>query len=210
MDIQFIKLMKSYSEIDTTVKRASKAIGFSWGVSEEIGKNIRLLEMLGIPGFRNLNSYFKVYNKQKFQKISLISKQNSSPTPYCPISAGVNFLNQLTHMEELKDISFNNIAYPILFIPFISRASYISGKKIILKIDEKVFLLNFNQSIYSNYSTDKILEKSNIINIQFLENTNLFSEDEWKELYKLSEDTFVEESDELKQKTAGAGLTDND
>ena len=64
--------MKSYSEIDTTVKRASKAIGFSWGVSEEIGKNIRFLEMLGIPGFRNLNSYFKVYNKQKFQKISLI------------------------------------------------------------------------------------------------------------------------------------------
>ena len=30
--------MKSYSEIDTTVKRASKAIGFSWGDSEEIGK----------------------------------------------------------------------------------------------------------------------------------------------------------------------------
>ena len=53
--------MKSYSEIDTTVKRASKAIGFSWGVSEEIGKSIRLLEMLGIAGVKNLNSYFKVY-----------------------------------------------------------------------------------------------------------------------------------------------------
>ena len=36
--------MRSFSEIDTTVKRASKSVGFSWGVSEEIGKNIRLLD----------------------------------------------------------------------------------------------------------------------------------------------------------------------
>ena len=38
----------------------------------------------------------------------------------------------------------------------------------------------------------------------------LVTEDEWSELYKLSENTFVEETEELKQKTAGAGLTDND
>ena len=36
--------MKSLSEIDTTSKRASRAAGYSWGVAEEIGKNIRLLE----------------------------------------------------------------------------------------------------------------------------------------------------------------------
>ena len=38
----------------------------------------------------------------------------------------------------------------------------------------------------------------------------MFNENEWRELYKLSEDTFVEESEELKQTSAGAGLTDND
>ena len=46
--------------------------------------------------------------------------------------------------------------------------------------------------------------------LQSLENKNTFSEDEWSEIYKLSENTFVEESEELKQKSAGAGLTDND
>ena len=35
--------MKSLSEIETTVKRASKAAGFSWGVSEEIAKGVRSL-----------------------------------------------------------------------------------------------------------------------------------------------------------------------
>ena len=32
----------------------------------------------------------------------------------------------------------------------------------------------------------------------------------YKELYKLSEDTFVPETDSLKNSAAGAGLTDND
>ena len=45
--------MRSLSEIDTTSKRASKAAGYSWGISEEVGKNIRMLEMFGLPGIKN-------------------------------------------------------------------------------------------------------------------------------------------------------------
>ena len=102
------------------------------------------------------------------------------------------------------------MAYPLIFLPFVSRSSEITGKRIFLKIDQKEFLLNFNQSIYSNYLSSEVVEKANVIKIQFLENKNNFSEEDWKELTKLSENTFVEETDELKQKTAGAGLTDND
>ena len=109
-----------------------------------------------------------------------------------------------------KEIKFNNLGFPILFIPFVSRASEIIGKRIFLTIDEKEFLLNFNQSIYSNYLSGDILEKSEIIELSFLENKDTFNEEEWSELYKLSEKTYVEESDTLKQTAAGAGLTDND
>ena len=49
--------MKSFSELDTTSKRASRAAGFSWGISEEIGKAIRSLELFGLPGIVNLNLY---------------------------------------------------------------------------------------------------------------------------------------------------------
>mgnify|MGYP001167923959 FL=1 len=202
--------MKTLYEIDITSKRASKAMGFSWGIAEEIGKNIRLLEMLGLPGIKNLNQYFKLYKDKQFQNISLITKTNTSKIPYCPIIAGVNFLDQVTIMEELDEIDFENVAFPILLIPFLSRASEIIGKKILLKIDEKEFLLNFNQSIYSNYSNKEIWEKGETINIKFLDNKNSFNEKEWQELYKLSEDRFVEETEELMQKTAGAGLIDND
>ena len=56
--------MKSFSEIDTAVKRATKGVGFSWGISEEVGKNIRLLEMFGLPGLKNLNQYYKIFNRK--------------------------------------------------------------------------------------------------------------------------------------------------
>ena len=202
--------MRSFSEIDTAVKRASKGIGFSWGISEEIGKNIRLLEMFGLPGLKNLNQYYKIFKEKKFQNLTLVSKENSSKIPYCPIIAGINFLDQVDNLEELEEIKFDNLGFPILFIPFVSRASEIIGKRIFLTIDEKEFLLNFNQSIYSNYLSSDVLEKSDQIKIKFIENKNMFSETEWQELYKLSEDTFVEETDKLKQNAAGAGLTDND
>ena len=202
--------MISFSEIETTVKRATKSMGFSWGIAEEVGKNTRLLEMFGLPGIKNINQYFKIYNKDSFENINIYSRSNISKKFYCPIIAGVNFFDQSSSISELKQIEINNLAFPLLFIPFVSRTSEIVGKRIFLKVDNKEFLFNYNQSIYSNYLSGDIVEKSDKINLQFLENTNSFSENEWSELYKISENTFVEENEELKQKGAGAGLTDND
>ena len=202
--------MISFSEIDTTVKRASKAVGFSWGIAEEMGKNIRLLEMIGLPGIKNINQYFKIYKHERFEDIKTILKSNVSNKYYCPILTGTNFFDQSSTILELNEVEIKNLAFPLLFIPFISRTSEVMGKRIFLKIDNKEFLFNFNQSIYSNYLSGDIIEKSEIIKLKILENKNSFSENEWTELYKLSENTFVEESDDLKEKSAGAGLTDND
>ena len=203
--------MKTLSEIDTTSKRAAKGAGFSWGISEEIGKNMRLLELFGLSGIKNLNKYLKDYKKKQFQKIALISEINETKkNPFCPIILGTNFIDQVNLLDKKNSIKILNVAFPILFLPFVSRASEMIGKKIFLKIDEKEFLLNLNQSIYSNYLKNEILENCNTVNISFVENNNLFNENEWDELYKLSEDTFVEETESLKIGAAGAGLTDND
>ena len=81
--------------------------------------------------------------------------------------------------------------------------------KVINKNREEI-LLNFNNNIYSNCLENEIIIIANLVSIKFLENSDSFSEKEWNEIYKISEDTFVEESDSLMQKGAGAGLTDND
>ena len=203
--------MKSLSEIETTVKRASKAAGYSWGVAEETGKSIRLLELFGLPGIKHLYEYFEKKNKIKFENLNLINKKNSSSNnPYCPIILGVSFLDQIEVLENIKKIEFKNVAYPIIFISFISRSSEIIGKKIHVKIDEKKILLNLNVNISSNFLDQEFPNIANTVEINLLENKDNFTEHEWNNLYKLSEDTFVEESDSLKEGAAGAGLTDND
>ncbi len=194
--------MKSLSEIETTVKRASKAAGYSWGVSEETGKSIRLLELFSLPGIKHLNEYFNQKNKSKFENLNLISENNSSTkSPYCPIILGVSFLDQINILENLKKIEFKKVAYPIIFISFLSRSSEIIGKKI---------LLNLNVNISSNFIDQEFPKIANTIEVNLLENEDNFTDDEWNNLYKLSEETFVEESDSLKKGAAGAGLTDND
>tara|TARA_B100000795_G_scaffold259622_1_gene234751 strand:+ start:26 stop:637 length:612 start_codon:yes stop_codon:yes gene_type:complete len=203
--------MKSLSEIDTVSKRATRGAGFDWGIAEEVGKNIRMLEMLGIAGIKNLNHYYKIKVKKNFEKINLIDKENkSNKLEYCPIIAGVSFLDQVRSLESLSEIKFENIAFPILFLPFVSRASEIVGRKILLKVDNRTFLLNYNTSIYSNSLNEGVTTIGNKVVVKFLENQDSFEENEWKELYTLSEKTFVEENESLKQGAAGAGLTDND
>ncbi len=95
-------------------------------------------------------------------------------------------------------------------LSFISRASEVMSKKILVQFDNSSFLLNFDKSIFSKNIEKKIQSKAKVVNIEFMDNKNSFSEKNWEELYKLSEETFVDESDSLKKTAAGAGLTDND
>ena len=203
--------MRSLSEIETAVKRASRSVGFSWGDSEEIGKSIRLLELFGLHGIKSLNQYYKDRESKNFESLSSIKKKNEpSSESFCPITLGISFLDQIKNIENFKTIQFKKIAYPIIFLSFVSRASEVSGNKIYAKFDKNEILFNLNVNIYSNFFNQNFVKLANDIEINFVKNQDNFTESEWNSLYKLAEDTFVEESDSLKQGAAGAGLTDND
>ena len=202
--------MMSFSEIETVSKRASKAIGYSWGISEEIGKSIRILEMFKLPGISTLNQYFKKIKNNHPKKLKNILKINKSDDELCPIYTGVRILDNCKQLEDLNIIKFFNINYPLLIIPFLSRSSEIINKPIHVILDEGKYILNSNKTILTNIEKSNNSKISKELTIQFEENKNLFTDTEWKELYKLSEDTFVPETDSLKSSAAGAGLTDND
>ncbi len=202
--------MMSFSEIETVSKRASKAIGYSWGISEEIGKSIRVLEMFNLPGISTLNQYLKKIKNKHPKKLKNISKINKSGEELCPIYTGVSILDNCNQLENLDIIKFFNINYPLLIIPFLSRSSEITNKPIHATLDEVKFTLNSNKTIFTNIEKCNDFKNTRELTIEFGENKNLFTDIEWKELYKLSENTFVPESDSLKNSAAGAGLTDND
>ena len=203
--------MKSLSEIETISKRASRAAGFSWGEAEEIAKCVRMLELFGFPGIKNLNQYYKLINIKKFESLTNIKKKNKlNKLSLCPIRLGICFLDQIKILESFKKINFLNIAYPILFLPFLSRGSDIIGKRILIKFEKNNFLLNFNVNILSKFSKKELPSIAKKVEISFLENKDSFTTKEWNNLHRLSKNTFVEETESLKQGAAGAGLTDND
>ena len=203
--------MMSFSEIETTSKRASKAAGFSWGIAEEIGKSVKSLELFGLPGVINLNLYLKKIKKNHPEKIKQIEKENKNEdNELCPIYSGVAFLDRCIELEKLQSIKFYNVSYPLLMLPFISRASELLSKRVLIQYDNVSFLLNFDKSVFSKNIDKQAQFLTKELNIELVENKNSFLEQDWKELYKLSEETFVEESDSSKSKAAGAGLTDND
>ena len=203
--------MKSLSEIETTSKRASRASGYSWGISEEVGKSIRLLEMFSFKGIKNLNEYFKEKKDKKFENLNLIDENNEClEFSYCPIILGVSFLDQIKNLEKIKTINFSKIAYPLLFLPFLSRSSEVIGKKIFFKFEKNEFLLNINVNIATNLLNENCPNVATNAEVKIFENNDNFMEQDWKSLYQLSEKTFVEETESLKKGAAGAGLTDND
>ena len=97
--------MQSFSEIDTTSKRASKAAGFAWGIAEEVGKNMRNLEMFGLPGIKNLNLYLKKIKENPNEKPKEMSKENRPKLKeFCPIYCGTVFLDNCKKLSNFKSI----------------------------------------------------------------------------------------------------------
>ena len=189
--------MRTSSEIETISKRASRAAGFTWGVSEEVGKCIKSLELYQISGLENLNDYLKKIKNlepkgpQKIEHKNILKEGN-----FCPIYTGVALMDASSRVMELKSLSIQSLDFPILLIPFLNRISYKIGKMIEVKFDEIEILLNLNNYMSSNSDLrKKILKSTEHLTINVIENKDTFDASVWDSLYKLSTETFVDESE---------------
>ena len=100
--------MKSSSEIDTVSKRATKASGFSWGIAEEVGKNIRTLELFGIGGIENLNDYLQQLKDYTPEGPKEILKNNlPQGNSFCPFYTGTALIDAAEQVLELKTLKFD-------------------------------------------------------------------------------------------------------
>ena len=209
MDLQ---LMQSSSEINTISKRAARAVGYSWGVAEEVGKCISAIEMFGISGVENLNNYFKTIKGIEPEGPKQIEKTNKlNDKSLCPIYTGLKLIDNYKSVDGIKVCKFINLDYPLLLLPFVNKLSYLIGKRIEISIDDINAECNLNTCVLADHQIKSlIIKKANTVKINILENEDSFSSETWDELYKMSTETFVEETEQSKQTGAGAGLQDND
>ena len=189
--------MRTSSEIETISKRASRAAGFTWGISEEIGKCIKSLELYQISGLENLNDYLKKIKNLEPKGLQKIETKNSlKEGNFCPIYTGIALMDASSRIMELKTLSIQPVDFPILLIPFLNRISYKIGKMIEVKFDKIEILLNLNNYISSNSDLrKKILKSTEHLTINVIENKDTFDASVWDSLYELSTETFVEESE---------------
>ena len=101
--------MQSLYEIETTVLRSSRTQGLSWGVSEEVGKAIRVLEQSNLAG---LESFKRIIDLgfDNLNKLLEVNQKNTSNL--CPIHFGLFFLDQ-SHKNNLQQtFHFENLVEP--------------------------------------------------------------------------------------------------
>ena len=204
--------MQSTSEINTVSKRAARAAGYSWGIAEEVGKCISSIEMYGIAGVENLNNYFKTITNIKPKGPKQIEKNNKlNDKSLCPIYTGLKLIDNYKSVDDIKLLKFINLDYPLLLLPFVNKLSYLIGKRIKIAIDNINVECNLNKCVLADHQIKSaIIKKAKTVTISILENEDSFSSKTWNELYEMSTETFVEETEQSKQTGAGAGLRDND
>ena len=198
--------MHSLYEIETTIKRSSRAEGLSWGVSEEAGKAVRMLEQ---SEFQGLESFRRLIDLGLNNLNKLLDLDQSNTSNLCPIHFGIFFLDQSHNKELHRTYNFKNINEPLLIVPFLSK----SAKKNLLYFHLKSQDLNFTISPGGIYFINENFFPKNLTDFSLTVSTNRkskYTQSSWDYLYKLSLDTFVEETEEKKISGAGAGLTDND
>ena len=149
MDLQ---LMQSSSEINTISKRAARAVGYSWGVAEEVGKCISSIEMFGISGVENLNNYFKTIKGIEPEGPKQIEKTNKlNDKSLCPIYTGLKLIDNYKSVDGIKALKFINLDYPLLLLPFVNKLSYLIGKRIEISIDDINAECNLNTCVLADH-----------------------------------------------------------
>ncbi len=198
--------MHSLYEIETTVKRVAKHQGLSWGIAEEAGKVVRILEQSELPGLESFNRLINTPYSGCIKKIDL---QKNNQKNLCPIHFGLFFLDQSHHFKNQNHFQIESIQEPLLIIPFLIK----SAQKNLITYNFSSSEINFSitPGLVTSFDQKKIPPQSNNITLDISnQRQQQYSDETWNYLYQLSLETFVEESEEKKLSGAGAGLTDND
>ena len=165
--------MHSLYEIETTIKRSSRAEGLSWGVSEEAGKAVRMLEQ---SEFQGLESFRRLIDLGLNNLNKLLDLDQSNTRNLCPIHFGIFFLDQSHNKELHRTYNFKNINEPLLIVPFLSK----SAKKNLLYFHLKSQDLNFTISPGGIYFINENFFPKNLTDFSLTVSTNR-KQKNWKE-----------------------------
>ena len=146
-------------------------------------------------GFDNLN------------KLLYVNQKNTNNL--CPIHFGLFFLDQSHKNKLYQTLHFESLVEPLVSLLFLIKAA--KKNLIYFHLDSKELVLNISPGSLFSVDKNQIHQVISKFSLTLTTQREIqFSPKTWDDLYKLSLETFVDESEEKRISGAGAGLTDND
>lgn len=212
----------SLNEIEAMAKKAARGAGMSWGSCEEAGKAARWLESHnrnGVAELARLCDAIDGRSELEFMPHSIDRSWVSGSGTLGPIVSGAA-LND--NAEVLRDgaISLNNVAFPLLFVPFAAWAAIHLSQPVQVSWGSIIAVSDGYKLSISDPSDQFITATAVTVTVSIadvLPETAMAPETRgqvdpaaYAALAKFAHRTYAPATEESRMLGAGAGVTDND
>jgi len=216
----------SLNEVEATVKKAVRAVGYPWGLAEEAGRSARWLCHYGHDGcaavIRHLSVFDGLIDSDNLDAHSPCTQTGiwrADVAPLCPFYSGVSLsdhaqplVNELLPIQELQ---LEQVVEPLLLCFFVAQAARQCNS--IIRLDwqggsvvadaHKASVTDNSQSVLSDVTMS-------LVDTQIAHDTvsqrGYPGEKTWQVLNQYAARTYAPATEESRLKGAGAGLSDND
>ncbi|MBO6852656.1 MAG: DUF3726 domain-containing protein [Marivivens sp.] len=123
-------MILSLSEIEGLAKKAARGAGYSWGIAEDAGRDVRWLEGHGLPGAGVLAGLL-IDNDGPRNLAKLPPRffdgrmQPGGEGPMCPITAAAAISDRWEVLT--REIVIGPVQWPILLLPAVARSAVALG-----------------------------------------------------------------------------------
>ncbi len=205
------------NEVEATSKKATRGIGFSWGIAEEAAKATRWLCAQGLPGCETLAAVLTDNDGKTMGDVSPMSLDGvwvGASGRLCPLMAGAS-LNDCAGKLTLNDISMNNVSNPMMLLPFTHAAARHVGATVSISWDGFSARCDGNRATFEGtpdaVSADVVVSlMGSVTKPEERETRATPSGDSWQLLNQLAQRTYAPATEQSRLFGAGAGTTDND
>lgn len=229
----------SMAEVTTRAKLATRGLGYSWGIAEDVGRAIGWLESRDLPGLTLLARLCQRIDERRGQ-VPAIRSIEASFRPQtlsgtwlahdgvlCPVLSGIA-LSDGGISESCSDgITARNVMYPMLLLPFAAELAQASSALIECKFGglrmntdgERLWITPWPKA-----DLESLVVASDDVFISTKPNTDRPSFDAWQKrrsrvlatalnwsaLDQFAQRTYAPATEESRSRGAGAGVSDND
>jgi len=216
----------SLNEVEATVKKAVRAVGYPWGLAEEAARSARWLCQYGHDGCAAITRHLLVFD-------SLIDPDNldaQSPciqngiwranvAPLCPFICGASLSDRAQSLvDELllkQELRFEQIVEPLLLCFFAAQTARQCNTMVRLDWQGGCAVTNGHNASLTDSSQSTLSDVTiSLVDTPLIGDTlshrGYPAEKTWQTLNLYAARTYAPATEESRLKGAGAGLSDND